>query len=556
MLNSKLISFFQLALCACLISGSMIGATAQTNDGVISDASVGPAGLTVDWFTQVEVAAGGHLIDIQMTVDENISTTIFDIRYGNHNERISENDLDAYGKPFGVKGAEAQANVRREIIEAELKAQNQTDVKVTIEKIVLPKTTLYAVNSHGVASALDGETGETLWVKSVGRRDFPTIGIGASTGSFVNKNNKSVYQSGRVAVVNGNTVYCLDASNGKLLWKEAGTWPMVAPPVVNESYIFVPTTTGRLQAFSIDKKGWGEQNFVSIGISTSRPLLTEKTVSWATDSGYYTVARVPANETTGPPKFRVNASSAILSTGSYHDELLFVTSKNGYIYAVDEARGSLQWELTFGEQIFQSPVAVGDNLYVFTRENNLYNITGKTGKLANGWEKPVGNITEYVGSSQSKLYVLDKRQKLNMLDLANGDLVNVIKSSPITLVCANTKSDRLYLGSKQGFIQCVREVGNEFPYFHSSETKKEETDAEKDNPFRTEKPAKDPFEAGGDNDPFKTTPKKNADEEQADPFKAGGANDPFKSGGSNDKDDPFKSGGSDDKDDPFKSGGG
>ncbi len=554
MFNFKLMPYLPLAVCACLIAGSLVGPAVRANDGVLSDASVSNAGLVVDWFTQVEVAAGGYLVDIQMTVDENQTTTLFDVIYGKHNEQISENDLDAFGKPYGIKGAEEQANVRREIIQAELKAQNQSDVEVKIEKVVLPKITLYTVNSHGVTTALDGATGETIWVKAVGRRNFPTIGLGASTGSYVSVKGKSVYQHGRVAVVNGNSIYCLDAGNGKLLWSEPATWPPIAPPVVNDKFIFVPTTTGRLQVFSLENKGIGEDNFVSIGISTSRPLLTERTVSWATDSGYYTVA---PNHEIRSPKFRVSASDSIMSTGGYSNGLLFVTSKDGYIYAVDELHGGLVWELTMGQQIFNSPVAMQDDLYVFTRENNLFKIAAESGKRADGWDDPVSNITEYVGASQKRLYVLDKMKKLNVLDQASGDLINVIVSDPVTLVCANTKTDRLYVGSKQGYIQCIREVGNEFPFFHDADTKKKDEDeGQKDNPFRKDEPGKDPFKAGTDDDPFKTTPKKDTDEDKADPFKAGGANDPFKSGGGGD---PLKSGGSDDKsgggDDPFKSGG-
>ncbi len=560
MFHFKLIPHLPFALCACLISGSLALPAAQANDSVLSDANISTAGLTVDWFTQVEVAAGGHLVDIQLTIDENATTTLFNISYGNHSEQISENDLDAFGKPFGIKGAEERANVRREIIEAELKARNQTSVEVKVEKVSLPRTTLYTVNSHGVTTALDATTGETLWVQAVGRRDFPTIGLGASTSFYESVDGKAVYQHGRVAVINGNYVYCLDARNGKVLWKQAAVWPPNAPPVVNDKFVFVPTTNGRLQAFPLDRKGVAPGNFVSVGVSTSRPLLTEKTVSWATDSGYYTVAPNWQVERMSP-SFRVSASDAILSTGSYSNGMLFVTSKDGYIYAVNEIHGGLAWELTMGQQIFQSPVSMQDDLYIFTREKNLFKIAGESGRLSQGWnENGVSDITEYVGASQTKLYVLDSLKKLNVLDQATGQRANVIQSEPITLVCANTQSDRLYVGSKSGYIQCIREVGNEFPFYHTSDAGKKDQDAaEKDNPFRKEQPGKDPFKAGSDDDPFKTTPKKDSDADMDDPFKAGGDNDPFKTGGSGSKsdDDPFKTGGSDDKsdddDDPFKS---
>ena len=548
MLYFKLMSLSQLSLCICLVSSSVLAAKGGPNDGGISSANAGPAGLVVEWFTQVEVGAGGRLVDVQYTVDENFTTTLFTVSYGNFSERISENDLDAFGKPYEIKGAEEQANLRREIIEAELKAQGKSDVKVEVKKVVVPKTMLYAVNSHGVVTAIDAESGETKWVEAVGRSGFPTIGLGASIGTFVSEKGKSVYQPGRVAVINGNSVYCLDADSGKILWSEPTMWPPSAPPGVSENFVFVPTTNGRLQAFPMKTKGVGIDNFVSIGLSTSRPLLTDRTVSWATKSGYYTVA--PNNDTVRSPKYRVNASDAILSTGGYSNGFLYVTSKDGYIYSINERQGSVNWELTMGQQILESPVALMNDLYIFTRENNLFKIAAESGKLASGWDKPVSGVTQYVGASQKNFYVLDKFGNLMVLDQATGNRINLIAGSPLSLVCPNTKSDRLIVGSESGFIQCLREVGNEFPFFHATEAKKSDAQkADQDNPFQTKESSKDPFKAGIDDDPFKMTPQKKTDDDKSDPFKSGGANDPFKSGGS---DDPFKSGGSDD---PFKSGG-
>jgi len=173
-------------------------------------------------------------------------------------------------------------------------------------------------------------------------------------------------------------------------------------------------------------------------------------------------------------------------------------------------------------------------------ENNLFKIDINTGRLDRGWESPLGGVVSYVGASPSRLYVLDSLGQINAVDRETGERLGYVPSLPLNLTLKNNRTDRLYVGNRNGYLVCLRETDHRFPVFHSDEAVPPEAAGP-----QSEQPGDtvDPFESQPkSDDPFKSN-------EGDDPFKSGGDDDPFKSGGD---DDPFKSGGDDD---PFNSGG-
>ena len=90
-----------------------------------------------------------------------------------------------------------------------------------------------------------------------------------------------------------------------------------------------------------------------------------------------------------------------------------------------------------------------------------------------------------------------------MIDQKSGRKTSSIPVGDIALVLTNYESDRIYVASAQGLVQCVRDVSSPRPIFHSSEfdtsimedgkkkPKKKSTDDE--DPF-----GEDPFDDGGD----------------------------------------------------------
>lgn len=543
------ISFFAILLTTTLL---LPAATAQ--DGRISTVDAARAGLKVEWTTQVDVTGvGGKIVDIQLNVNEDRSRTFFAIEYGNQREVISEFDIGPFGVPFGTNPDIAKmdpkfrekiekmiaqhsdsfieeetgidedtvAAIRQEIIdrvaEAEEFATNRQqqliammdlqgrDVEVKLNKYTLPESTVYVTTTTGFVQAIDADTGLTRWSVTIGNRKYPTIGLGAS--------------DEHVAVINGSSVYCLDANNGRQLWDRRCRGSVGSSPMVSGKFIFVPLVNGRLEAFPIENDGIGAESYVSIGRARSRPLVTEDSVCWATDEGYFTVA---SNDQVSSPHYRLRADSSIVASGTTLDGRLFVASTDGFTYAIKEISGGLLWQFSTGQRVTHSPIPIGNYVYLITDEHKMFKLFAHDGGAVQGWEDPVEDVTRFVGATRDKIYVQNKIGQIVALNQTNGKKVGMISSMSTDLILPNYQSDRLYVGNGSGSVQCLREQGSEVPYFHADEVTEivdnqgdvkpdagvgepvtEEGDAETKDPFAAfdeeddkKSDNKDPFEGG------------------------------------------------------------
>lgn len=528
----------------CLLASSTFA-----NDGLSSTSGFERAGLVNEWFTQIEVGARSRIVNMQLQVNEDLATQYYLVEYGNTVERISERELDAFGKVRGVEGAKSHAEIRKEIVMAEFAVQRK-NIPVTIRSIALPKSTIYSVTSRGRVIAIDADTGEHLWHSSIGNPRSQTAGIGAS------KNH--------VAVVNGSTVYCLSADEGRLLWRRDCKRSPSAPPSVGDYNIYVPLIDGRLEVFSIERKGRLSRSYLSFGPANNKPLLSDSTISWSTRDGYYAVTPYHANSV----QFRLNADSNIVGGGAAANGVVYVNTVNGFVYAMNEKSGSIEWEYSTGERLTQTPVVRNGSVYVITDESRMYRIDASRGVPAKGWEKPISGVNQFVGMSKNRLYCLDRVGGLLAIDPETGDQVARVGEREISLVLPNIDSDRLYIGTLKGALRCYREADNTYPIFHADlgellvdankkpAMAKDKATADSD-PFADD--SEDPFASDADEDPF-------AADAEEDPFAAGSGDqgssskeeDPFGSDQSDDSsdEDPFGSSGGDEDEDPFGSSGG
>ena len=448
-ISRKSTSLMDCLIFALLASVPSIG---RSNDGVASNSVVHKAGLTVDWFTQSGIGAGGKIVDWTLNVNENKSTTYFALQAGNFREVISQNSLNAFGKPYGLDGAVAYIEVRKEIIEAEFKNDSKSDVKVDVDQYSLPETTIFTITDDGIIAAIDGDNGKTKWTTQIGDTRLANIGLGAD--------------DIRVAAVNGSTLYVLESVSGKVLWSRACDNAVGAPPAVSEEGIFVPLIDGRLQVFPTEKNGLATFSFVSHGSGSARPYVSETTISWPTATGDLNVA-ARFGIRSKAISYRLKADDAIVSSPSFKSGTLFVASRDGFVYAINEQRGSIFWEVSIGEGVTQSPIPIGDSVYSITDDGMLFRLDAQTGNLK--WPNPLKNIRRYVGASKDHLYFTDLFGQLLVINPESGAILNRVEAGDIAYVLPNYETDRLYVGSHSGMIQCLREVGSKRPFFHSLE---------------------------------------------------------------------------------------
>ncbi len=498
-------------------------------DGVVSPIELARAGIHRAWTTQAELSASDQVKFAQLHVSNSRATVFFEIFVGSElHKSFASLDRDSLGNPLGYERAKDLAELQREVIEQEVAASladrtmpqaeyseltlgispeavqmrqqllEKNNKKVEVRKYVEPRMTLYVLNGHNVLQAFNAETGDVRWSTQVGPRNGLSMGLAAN--------------DAMVAVINGQRAYCLDADQGRILWSHRCEGAPNAAPAMSHTYIFVPLMDGRVESFSIAKDGVDSRFYVSYGRISAQPLVTGRTVSWPTEKGHYNVAYF---DEIGFIKYRIRANGPIVTTPAKLGRVLFVAAMDGYVYAVDEVLGTIYWEYSTGSSISQPPLAIDDSVYFVTDNEELFKVDSKTGAVPAAWPKSIPGIHRLIGSSGEFLYAEDSSGNLVVIRTDSGGReFSVLVGEGVHLM--NSQTDRIFLISKSGNIQCLRQIAQVHPLFHvpvsesitSMETSgtvvKQSTRARKamqldeqiHNPFETkEELSQDPFSA-------------------------------------------------------------
>ena len=501
----------------------------NADDFMLPESQAYRAGLKVQWNAQLPVGAPFKLIDWYLHVDENSSTTYFTLEAGTVKEVVSNRQLNIKGEPYGIQGAKEEIEFRKELLETRLKLRAITDVEVKVGTYALPKSILYLLTSDGVVTAMDADTGNILWDQLIGDMTLSVVGVGAS--------------DDYVAVVVGSKVYCLNSEDGRTLWSKETVYVPSSSPAVSNTNILVPLGNGRLQSFLIEKGGYGSNAYFASGVATSRPLVIGSRVAWATDSGQLNLATPAASKAVS---YRLKANDAVIAEPTGRGNLVYVSSVDGFVYCVDQEKGRLVWEVTTGSTVTQPAIPIGDYLYVVSQTEQLFKVNALTGQFSENWDTPVENIIRFLGASEKKIFALDNQNNLEVIDDATGKILSSVNVGTIDQVLTNYQTDRMYLATNDGAIQCVRGATSENPtFFNNEQMKSAGSDA---------KPAgeggsgtKDPFATGENIDPFATDNKEPAGEER-DPFADDNERTPATQAESAD---PFGSPADDDDGNPF-----
>ena len=176
--------------------------------------------------------------------------------------------------------------------------------------------------------------------------------------------------------------------------------------------------------------------------------------------------------------------------------------------------GSVYWEYSTGTPLTQQPLAVNNGLYVVTENEKLIKIDARSGAADATWPASVPGIRQLVGANGQWVYAISSTGQLVGLrqDSGRQDFAVDVDAGVKFL---NFKTDRIFLASEQGILQCLRHQADMHPWFiiPVSESISGEPKAEADAPrtksaaARVPSEGANPFDAAADlaQDPFTAT---------------------------------------------------
>ncbi len=376
-----------------------------------------------------------------------------------------------------------------------------------LQAVVLYDGVLYAQSNRATLEAIDAETGQKLWAKMIGEPSQPNL-------------PPSVCRD-LVATINGSTLFVMNRYTGDILYHTLvngavgggpalSNWiPGGANPIPARAY--VPTVTGVVLSYCLGpvtdpakelgkidphaaameddekkeaaKKAEEErrenirirQDYIpplacsSYGRALVAPVVTtqnrdEEFVTWVTDRGYVYVGRIDRrSEDLFVSKYRLASNGTFSNPPAYlppdpkklgDSGVIYAGSSDGFVYAMLERGGDLQWKFATSDPVIDSPVVIEDRVYATTELGGMFCINAKTGKQV--WWAP--EIMHFVAAGKHRVYAADKLDRLRILDARSGATLDSIPTSSLPIKVSNSQTDRIYLATEGGMIQCLREL--------------------------------------------------------------------------------------------------
>jgi outer membrane protein assembly factor BamB len=487
-----------------------------TESGLISSVAANRSGLERAWFTQVELDSSHSKVSyVTLYVSSSVSKTIHEVSHDRGKELFSDRELDNFGEPLGVEGA-------KKLADEKVRELTALGFNPKLETRLMPEITLYVVTDHGLVQAIDGETGRTRWSAQIGKSDHPTLEPAAN--------------DDYLAVINGSVLYVANARDGTLVWQRQLRGVPGAGPGISLELVHVPMITGMMETYNL--KDWRRPPsfFQSVGRAVIQPTVTPNSVAWPTDRGHVYVGRANVYGS----RYRLVAHDTIVAPVSYlAPNHFFVASFDGYVYCVQESSGEVLWRFSTGNPISHPPVVIRDAVYVINDDGGMYCVA-----VANGqeqWWTP--NVRYFLAASNDRVYTTDKIGRILIIDDSTGSRISTIAVPHLDLQLINFSTDRIYVGTTRGLIQCLHEPQLELPLVYAAPPKPvekpkieqkglDETETKPAPKAPTASPFDSPF---GGADPFGAAPSGGTSPKPAAP--AGGGVDPFGGGA-----DPFGGG--------------
>lgn len=438
----------------CLVGQVLPGTSASAQrlvaSGLIPQQAAQRYSMERAWFTQLSIdPARGRVQKMRVHVSgQRQQTVVLVVAETGTKYRFTDRQLDMYGAPVGVAGAKKLALLKQQSLET-------LGIKATVQEQVVPDTTLLITTDVGIVQALDAETGKSLWATQVGRRDYPTL-----TPTITEK---------YVLIINGTVIYALDAANGQIVWQRNAVGVPSAGAAVFHDYVGVPMLTGELELYTLSKgaEQWPVEYF-SYGQVFAPATNAGNRIIWSNGNGDITAITPGRHDV----EFQLRTGIPIRGEIAYAaPDQLFAVTETGYIYSFKASSGEILWRFSTGDKTTEPPIVIGTDVFVVTKYAGMFCMTAKTGR-ERWWAK---DVRQFVAADNQRVFGLTASGRIAVLDRRTGGTLGGIPTVLTDKLFTNRRTDRIYVASASGLLQCVHAIGANHPLVHVATEEAPET---------------------------------------------------------------------------------
>jgi len=227
-----------------------------------------------------------------------------------------------------------------------------------------------------------------------------------------------------------HNLYALEAENGKFIWKYAANGGIVSKPAIHDNKLYFGSTDQYVHAISCrgGKKVWVQS---TEGAIYSSPTIAEGHLFIGSDDEHLHVLNILA----GREAWSVNLGSRVRSSPIVAADSVFIGSENGEIQCYDFS-GNIRWRTAAKRAVTASPHFYDHVIYITSLDGILYAIDAKSGWVIWRYRMESGSISTpttnenhiYVGSTDNSLYCINIKSANKVWSFATDNQVN---SSPV-----------------------------------------------------------------------------------------------------------------------------
>lgn len=278
--------------------------------------------------------------------------------------------------------------------------------------------------------------------------------------------------------------YVANGSNQYLLEPLAEARPVQCPSLGVASAAPVLGT----QSYGVDRVIWTtDQGWLLIGelqreavnnpLQLLYKLQATPQVAYMNESRHGNRFLAPRDDVSCAPFYvaqDVSAQNMALEPARRKGGLAIVGTDSGNVFAINDANGKVRWTYLTQKPVRERVAAFkasnasepAYDVYVPVDSGDFFALDLKTG-LEN-WR--AAGVKRLISASATRLYVFDQLDRLAVLDRKNGARLKTLTLAPTKFQIFNQETDRVYLVSGDGLVQCLRETQQEEPLLHRDET--------------------------------------------------------------------------------------
>jgi outer membrane protein assembly factor BamB len=268
------------------------------------------------------------------------------------------------------------------------------------------------------------------------------------------------------------SIYALNVSAGTLIWRYTTPGPISSSPAVVDGLLFVGYVGGFCALNA--SNGWFLWNFATPYQSTytSPAVLDGVVYTCGSDGNIYAF-----DASTGSKIWAFNTNGTILSAPALDNHLLIVSSSplnwaiNSNVYALSASTGSLVWNFTSKSEFHESPTIADDMVFVGSQDGYLYALNETTGEKLWGYAAKLWSydgygytLGGYVGSAaiaNGRVYFAAENENssrftnIYALDEATGAKIWVYQMGGFINTAVVVAGDEVFLTGNDRYIYAL-----------------------------------------------------------------------------------------------------